>query len=42
MYATFYVFIFLLELENDLGEVETSFTFIANFYSKVISKETAY
>ena len=35
-------FYILLELENDHGEVETSFTFIVNFYYKVIIKETTY
>ena len=30
------ILIFLLALENDLGEVETSWPFIVNFYYKII------
>jgi hypothetical protein len=32
LYANFYI---LLKLENDLGEVETSFVFIADFYYQI-------
>ena len=35
-------FYFLLALENDLGEVETSWPFIVNFYYKVYFKEISY
>ena len=33
------IFYILLELENDLGEVETSFVFIADFYYQIFTKE---
>jgi len=36
------LFYILLELEHDLGEVETSFVFIADFYYQIFIKETSY
>jgi len=36
------LFHILLELEHDLGEVETSFVFIADFYYQIFIKETSY
>ena len=36
------LFYILLELENDLGEVETSFVFTADFYYQIFIKETSY